>query len=199
MTIDFVDRAFLQRMMQPAHLVSAGPAVIPAGESPPVVVCEEPAAADPVVLRLVASYRDRWERLAWRVEAACAAGDRVIAITGRARGDGCSTTVNGLAHVLRLRGRDVTCRDLELSPTVATLAAETGDGLVLVDAGVWFPGGPLHRGRLARRAFGCHAAVLVRRANRPPCPACAGALTAIGIRVLGEVVTFAEAHDSGAA
>jgi hypothetical protein len=41
--------------------------------------------------------------------------------------------------------------------------------------------------------------VLVRRASRPPCPACASALIAIGIRVLGEVVTFAEADDSEAA
>jgi len=199
MTIDFVDRAFLQRMMQPAHPPSARQAVVPAGDPPPVGCLEKPDAADPVVRRLVARYRDRWERLAERVENACAAGDRVIAITGRARGDGCSTTVNGLAHVLRLRGRDVTCRNPELSTTGATIPAQTGAGLVLVDAGVWFPGGPLHRGRLARRAFGCHAAVLVRRANRPPCPACAGALTAIGIRVLGEVVTFAEVHDSEAA
>lgn len=199
MTIDFVDRAFLQRMVQPAHPVSVRPAVVPAGDPSVVVVCEEPAAADPVVLRLVADYRDRWERLAERVEAACASGDRVIAITGRARGDGCSTTVNGLAHVLRLRGRDVTCHDPEMSPTAAMLDAEPGDDPVLVDAGVWFPGGPLHRGRLARRAFGCHAAVLVRRANRPPCPACERALTAIGVRVLGEVVTFAEALESGAA
>lgn len=198
MTVDFVDRAFLHRMVEPEQPGTTAPEVAPVCD-PPRGIVEAPAVTDPVVLLLVARYRDRWERLADRVDAASAAGARVIAVAGRAAGDGCTTTMNGIAHVLRLRGCDVICRDAALSPQAETFPADAGASLVLVDAGVWFPPGPLHRGRLARRALGCHAALLVRRASRPPCPACVAALTAIGIPVLGEVVTFAEALDSGAA
>ncbi|NCA10371.1 hypothetical protein EBR56_00935 [bacterium] len=98
-------------------------------------------------------------------------------------------------HVLQRGGTVVSCRDIHAARDGAIPESED-DGRptlpTLVDGGVWFPPGPVHRGRLARAAFGCHAAVLVRRAGRSPCPAHAAALAALGIRVLGEVVTFAE-------
>ena len=63
--------------------------------------------------------------------------------------------------------------------------------IVLVDAGVWFPPGPVHRQRLLVKSVGCDAAIIVRRADRPAAPAHALALAAIGVTPLGEVVTFA--------
>ena len=51
------------------------------------------------------------------------------------------------------------------------------------------PSGPLRRAWLERQSLGCHAVLLVRRADEPECPAREPALEAIGVRVLGEVVT----------
>ncbi len=181
MTVDFIDRAFLGRLAVPAMSVMPAVPVLPA------VPRDES-----VVARLRADFPERWARLAERVEAAIEAGHRVIAVAGRARGDGCSTIVSGLADVLHSRGVHVTC----LPADGAAAADLNADGAhrqcVLVDAGAWFPPGPVHRGRLARAAIGCHAALLVRRAERPPCPAHGQALAAIGLHVLGEVVTFAD-------
>jgi hypothetical protein len=48
-------------------------------------------------------------------------------------------------------------------------------------------------------SLGCDAAILVRRADREPAPARAAALAAVGVTVLGEVVTFAPATTGDAA
>jgi hypothetical protein len=40
-------------------------------------------------------------------------------------------------------------------------------------------------------SLGCDAAILVRRADREPAPAWTAALAAVGVTVLGEVLTFA--------
>jgi len=198
MTVDFIDRAFLRRMAEPvvsrSRLADVAPAIGTLG--PEVVQDRQPD--DPVVSRLLVDCPQQWERLAERVEAACAAGSHVIAVASRGRGEGCSTTVRGLARVLLARGRDVTCRTPAMAPSSWAADVESGRRPVLVDAGVWFPAGPLHRGRLARLALDCHAVVLVRRAERPPCSACERALAAIGLEVLGEVVTFAASADSEA-
>lgn len=189
MTVDLIDQAFLRRLADPADLADPGcPDTVAAEPLTSVVVCDGPAPAvdDPVVATLLLACTEQWGRLASHVEAAWAAGERVVAVAGRARGDGVSTVVRGLAHVFHQRGLAMTCRDRGWT--------DSGDDdcPVLVDGGVWFPPGPVHRGRLARAAFGCHAVVLVRRANRSPCLAHAAALEALGIRVLGEVVTFAD-------
>ena len=186
MTLDLVDRAFLARITQAAE-PDAGVGAS-AGTSAPAA--ERPA--DPILDTLLARCPEGWARLADRVVAAWDSGDRVIAVTGRARGEGRSVVVAGLVHVLRGRGLPVSC--LDTGPASAREADDAGPdgGVVIVDAGIWFPPGPVHRGRLARAAFGCHAAVLVRRGARPPCPAHEAALVALGIHVLGEVVTLAD-------
>lgn len=198
MTVDFIDRAFLRRMAEPIVVknsfgeVAAPEAVRCEADPPPAL-----PVSDPVVAHLLTIFPEQWARLAARLAAAFEAGDRVVAVAGRSRGDGCSTIVRGLAHVMQARGMGVTCR---LRDTAFASAACRADdcGRVLVDAGVWFPPGPLHRGRLARAVMGCHAALLVRRAGRQPCPAHEQALEALGIHVLGEVVTFADSEPSEA-
>jgi hypothetical protein len=61
---------------------------------------------------------------------------------------------------------------------------------VLLDAGVWFPPGPLHRQRLMVSSLGVDADILVRRADAPGGTARRAALESLGIEVLGEVLTF---------
>lgn len=131
----------------------------------------------------------QWQAIADRVEAARGRGRRVIAVAGCERGEGRTTIVAALARVLRSRGREVVVGDAGNS---AAYAGPTHDKrIVLADAGVWFPPGPIRRSRLLVASYGCEAVILVRRADRPAAPAIEGALAAIGIELLGEVVTFA--------
>lgn len=189
MTVDLIDQAFLRRVTDPVvHDIAVAtplPSVADGSQPPPPV-------EDPVVALLLATCAEQWVRLADRVEAAWTAGERIVAVAGRARGDGVSTVVRGLAHVLQERGVPMTCREHRAAGERAWTDSANDGRPVLVDGGVWFPSGPVHRGRLARAAFGCQAAILVRRASRVPSPAHAAALAALGVRVLGEVVTFAE-------
>jgi hypothetical protein len=188
MTVDLVDHAFLSRLAGAVAPASASAPPLPAIEASP----RSPVPDDPVVSALLAEYPEQWGRLARHVEAAWSAGERVVAVAGRARGDGVSTVVRGLVHVLRQRGAALTCLDTHPARADEETDSAADGRPVLVDGGVWFPPGPVHRGRLVRAALGCHAAVLVRRTGRFPCPAHAAALAALGIRVLGEVVTFAD-------
>jgi hypothetical protein len=149
-----------------------------------------------LVQRLLDAGRDQWASLADEVEAARLAGHRVIAVAGGERGEGRTTLVACLASVLRDRGRDVIA--LRSVITTTTRDGEPADGgrlhdkrIVLVDAGIWFPPGPIRRQRLLLASLGCDAAILVRRADREPAAARATALAATGVTVLGEVVTFA--------
>lgn len=196
MTIDFIDRAFLHRLTKPIVAMSTAAVVAPpdsvSGEAESLPSLPE----DPILARLLATCPEQWAHLAERVEAAFEAGNRVVAVAARSRGDGCSMTVRGLARVLQARGVRVTCRVRVTGSTSDFRHTDASGEHVLVDAGVWFPPGPLHRGRLARAVIGCHAAVLVRRAERQPCTAHEAALMALGIRVLGEVVTFADPQHS---
>jgi hypothetical protein len=188
MTVDLVDHAFLRRLA-----ASVAPEKSAAEPRLSTAACREPPVPeDPVLAALLAEYPDQWGRLAGHVEAAWAAGARVVAVAGRTRGDGVSTVVRGLVHVLERRGVEVSCRDIHAARAGEHTESAADDRPVLVDGGVWFPPGPVHRGRLARAAFGCHAAVLLRRAGRLPGPAHVAALAALGVRVLGEVVTFAD-------
>ncbi|MFM1904420.1 MAG: iron-transfer P-loop NTPase [Planctomycetota bacterium] len=197
----------------PPPLTAAAPVAAPtepaaALADPPAAGVEtvDPAAAaappadtlrplSPLASRLLDSAADQWRLLADEIEAARLAGHRVIAITGGEPGEGRTTLVACLATTLARRGRDV--RICDASDLAACADGVVGGGrlhdkrIVLVDAGVWFPAGPIRRSRLVVASLGCDAAILVRRADREPTPAWATALAAVGVEPLGEVVTFA--------
>jgi len=148
--------------------------------------------ADTLVDRLLRAVPQAWANLAQRVEDAHRGGAEVIAVTGARRGEGRTTMIECLARTLAARGRHVECHasvPLELSmPSAST--GDRGGCIVLVDAGVWFPGGPFRKAWLARQSIGCQAAILVRRADQPECAARGVALEAVGLKVLGEVLTM---------
>jgi Mrp family chromosome partitioning ATPase len=156
---------------------------------PPVAVAiaEEPSLID----RLLVAGQEQWECLADEVEVARRDGHRVIAVVGGEPSEGRTTLVDCLARTLRDRGRDVTV----LASADDATDLDSGHGndrrIVLIDAGVWFPPGPIRRQLLVQESVGCDAAILVRRADRDPVAARATALAALGMSVLGEVVTFA--------
>jgi len=156
--------------------------------SEPVVDPDACALVD----RLLRAVPQAWANLAQRVEDAHRDGAEVIAITGARRGEGRTTVVECLARTLVARGRQVECHDSGTSERSlpAIWPGNSRDGIVLIDAGVWFPGGPFRRAWLARQSIGCHAAILVRRADQPECAARGAALEAVGLKVLGEVLTM---------
>jgi hypothetical protein len=206
MTLDTLDAAFVRRWQAlptgssppptPAPpLVTLDPVPYRAASvaplAPPPSACTQDSMPDaaPVVDRLLVEAASQWQSIADRVEAARGRGRRVIAVAGHERGEGRTTIVAALDRVLRSRGREVVVCDAGNS---AAHAVPTHDKrIVLVDAGVWFPPGPIRRSRILVASYGCEAVILVRRADRPAAPAIEAALAAIGIESLGEVVTFA--------
>lgn len=146
-----------------------------------------------LVERLLASAAVEWQTLADEVEAARQRGRRVIAVVGSEPGEGRTTIVTGLVRTLQSRGRDaVSCTSAGLSSEITGPPIHAHDRrVVIVDAGIWFPAGPIRRQRLLIASLGCDAAILVRPAHRPPAGAWAVALTAIGIEPIGEVISFA--------
>jgi len=218
MTLDAIDRAFVARWQARGHAAppSRPPAVAPAAASPPTTAPHPDREPDPgepspprlqgvgdadlgdadLVARLLVAGGRQWAALADEIEAARLAGHRVIGIAGGARAEGRTTLVACLARTLRGRGRDVVV--LTTGMAAAGPRGVPADGgrlhdkrIVLVDAGIWFPPGPFRRPRLLMASLGCDAAILVRRADREPAPAWAAALAAVGVTVLGEVLTFA--------
>ena len=206
MTLDTLDAAFVRRWQavptvsppppSPAPpLVTLDPvpyraaSVVPL--APPPSACPQDSMPDDACLvdRLLVEAAAQWQAIADRVEAARGRGRRVIAVAGCERGEGRTTIVAALARVLRSRGREVVVGDAGNS---AAYAGPTHDKrIVLADAGVWFPPGPIRRARLLVASYGCEAVILVRRTDRAAAPALEAALAAIGIELLGEVVTFA--------
>lgn len=227
MTLDSLDQAFvdawLSRTATPPDSTEITAPVDPAptAPAPPApnarTVPAAPAASlgdiegGGLIDQLLQSGHDQWAGLADEVEAARLAGHRVIAITGGERGEGRSTLAVCLARTLQARGREVAL--LAEGDAVAGASGQPAGGgqlhdkrIVLVDAGLWFRPGPIRRQRLAVASLGCDAVILVRRTDRPPVPAWAAALAAVGVAVLGEVLTFApttgspqKTHDSDAA
>jgi hypothetical protein len=218
MTLDAIDRAFVARWQARGHAAppSRPPVVAPAAASPPTTAPHPDREPDPgepspprlqgvgdadlgdadLVARLLVAGGRQWAALADEIEAARLAGHRVIGIAGGARAEGRTTLVACLARTLRGRGRDVVV--LTTGMAAAGPRGVPADGgrlhdkrIVLVDAGIWFPPGPFRRPRLLMASLGCDAAILVRRADREPAPAWAVALAAVGVTVLGEVLTFA--------
>ena len=71
--------------------------------------------------------------------------------------------------------------------------------VVLVDAGIWAPPGPLRVHQLRNATFGFDAVLMVRHHEVVSCPAFEQALAATGVRLIGEVVSFAPvAHERAA-
>jgi hypothetical protein len=211
MTLDLLDRAFLDRWQalptatpsvatQPVPVEAAASAVplTPVGAIVREARCEAaPAAADDVDRLLQAAWTE-WCAVADEVEAARGRGRRVIAVVSCARGTGVSTLVEGLVRILQQRGRDA----VAVARAGATLPIDgpTHDRrIVLVDAGIWFPPGRIHRQRVAVASAGCDAAILVRTADREPPAAWAAVLEALGVEPLGEVVSLAAPDTAGTA
>ncbi len=218
MTLNTIDRAFVDRwrarrpsvdqidQLPPALACDPRPSSPAAIEPclPPAPVPTGPPAdaaaptAGSLVDRLLVAGRSQWDSLADEVEAARSAGHRVIAVAGGEQGEGRTTLIDCLARTLRDRGRDVAIlRADEDEDGVVNDTVDDGRlhdrRIVLVDAGIWFPPGPIRRERVGRASVGCDAAILVRRADREAIHARSTALAAVGVSVLGEVVTFAPA------
>lgn len=206
--VDIVDAMFLRRL----HPDPAAPAAASTAAEikPAATQAEKPAVAAPVstpplsdtvavdeslVEWLLEKVPEQWAALATTVEQAVADGRRVIAVAGSGRGDGRTTLVAGLAATLTARGSRVVVVAGPLAEADQTLLESEPDRpLVIVDAGVWFPPGPIRRDRVASLCAGCDAAILVRRASQPSSPARAAAIEQAGCHVVGEVVTFEELH-----
>lgn len=192
MTLDALDAAFIDRWRAAAPPPVTAPPPAGGGVSaadPPVHPLEADAAASGLVDRLLAEAAPQWRAIADRIEAARGRGRRIIAVAGCDRGEGRTTLLAAVARVLRSRGREVVVVEPGDLPTAVGAAHDKR--IVLVDAGVWFPPGPIRRQRLLFVSHGCEAVIVVRRAGRPVAPAIDAALEAIGVEPLGEVVTFA--------
>jgi hypothetical protein len=191
---DLLDQSFLHRAARNARPPSVA-AASPPGPSVVATATTENALASctsgSLLDRLLAEAPGEWLRLADCVEEAAARGRRAIAVTGGRRGEGRTTVVQGLARLLRDRGRNVVCCDRGAG--LAATAPDDADGIALVDAGVWFPPGPLRRQVVERASLGCDAVIVVRRAGQAPCAARGVVVEAIGLEFLGEVVTFVTA------
>lgn len=176
----------------PAPTDAAALAPPPAPACPPV----RTAAETSLLRRLLAEAAPQWQAIADRIEAARGRGRRVIAVAGCDRHEGRTTLVAAVADVLRSRGREVAVVE---PGDLAGHAGPTHDRkIVLVDAGVWFPAGPIRRPRLVVASHGCDAAIVVRRSDRAAAAAIEAALEAIGVEPLGEVVTFVAAAEATA-
>jgi len=206
MTLDYLDQAFVDAWQsRTGDATDPRELAVPVAQAPAAPapqVSAAPAAplegieGDGLIDQLLHRGHAQWAGLADEIEAARLAGHRVIAITGGERGEGRSTLAVCLARTLRARGREVVL--LAQGDPVSGDSGEPADGgrlhdkrIVLVDAGIWFPPGPVRRQRLAVASLGCDAVILVRRTDRPPVPAWVAALAAVGVAVLGEVLTFA--------
>ena len=161
---------------------------------------------DSLVNRLLAAAGPDLAALARCVEQAWLGGRRVIAVAGSRPGEGRTTLVACLEAALRARGREVVRTDTCGLPSITadSVAGRRRDlRIVLVDAGVWFPAGPIHRRWLTVATLGIDAAILVRRADTPGGSGRRGCLESLGVEVLGEVLTFtpppAAAGPAGAA
>jgi hypothetical protein len=185
---------------QTAALPAAAATVAPPPVDPQAVAMQAVAMqavamqfGDPLLSKLLESVPDQWIQIAEQIEAAQAVGCRVFAITAGQPGAGVTTVARGAFLTLQGRGRRVACvskpplqcRDLKAREHHADRA-----DIVIVDAGIWFPPGPIRQRQVAQLAFGCDAVILVRRADRAAVPAQGETLTACGLRVLGEVITF---------
>ena len=228
MTFDLLDQAFVQHAADrpgepsgaPAGVANArGDAEVQASvqaSGPAVAAAEWPnepvalSAADALLARLLEDHPEQWWTVADRVCAAREAGHRVIAIAGHQSGEGRTTLMRGVAVMLEHLDWQVkmvesaTAWWRELIGDAATWqwrqqVIEGDRDVVLVDAGIWFPPGPLRIHQLRNATFGFDAVLMVRHHETPPCPASEQALAATGVELIGEVVSFAPAAHARAA
>lgn len=179
MMLDLVDQAFMDHW-------NAEAAQAPR-EAPAAIRPVAPAVDGDLVDRLRGAAGPEWAALADAVESARRRGRRTIAITACEPASGCTTIVDGLVRVLAARGRDAMACDRGEIPA----SGPTNDKrILLVDAGVWFPPGRIHRQRLMIASAGCDAAILVCKGDRPPPASWSVVLEAIGVEPLGEVASF---------
>jgi len=212
MTLDRLDLAFLDRFAGDVAAVDDSPCdqsvgletvvqpdALPRVQSSDVVAQThvfKPAAAtlagsaeeQRTLEQLLIHASSEWRQLADCIEQAHAGGSRVVAVAGRRRGEGRTTLVHGIARTLEDRGWRVACVQ---QPPVEASGSDAVADVILVDAGVWFPPGPVRRNRIANMACGCDAVLLVRRAAQPPCVVHEGVIKSLGLKVLGEALTFA--------
>jgi len=197
-TLDALDRAFLWHAERARRQPPQPSLAVSTAAPTPVSIQPQPIIDNGIgtlIDRLLRVVPDAWTRLAKRVEDARRDGAEVIAITGARRGEGRTTLVECLARTLVARGRRVGCHDrvpLDIAP-----ADSDAGHIILVDAGIWFPSGPIRRAWLQRQSLGCHAVILVRRGDEPACDARGAALEAVGLKVLGEVLTMVAPATSG--
>ena len=142
-----------------------------------------------MVDRLLVAVPETWVGLAQRVEERQRAGSIVFAVAGAGPSEGAARSWSASPGPRSARGNAVEIA-AAAPPEIPLPRSGRRPPIVLVDAGVWFPGGPLRRGWLERRSLGCHAVILVRRADAAPCPQRGPACAAVGLDVLGEVVTM---------
>jgi hypothetical protein len=165
---------------------------------------------DPTLQQLLDRFPAQWAAVVTAVEEARKAGTRVIAVAGHQRGEGRTTLVQGLSMLLVKRGWRVACFASasgwwqELVGDAATWqerlpGVAATDDLVLVDAGIWFPPGPLRPQQLQLKMFGFDGALLVRHHALPPNPARDAAIAKGGLQAIGEIVSFLPAFQQGAA
>lgn len=193
MTLDAIDAAFIDRWQ--ASLIPAVSVEATAGpqsREPTGVAMQPPngaadGPADDFVARLLAAAVDAWSALADEIVSARARGHRAIALVSCERRVGCSTLVEGLRRVLVSRGRDaMACTPVSMPDTGPTHDKR----ILIVDGGIWFPPGRIHRQRLLVASSGCDAAILVVRSGHSPPAAWSTSLQAIGVEPLGEVISF---------
>jgi hypothetical protein len=209
--LDAVDRGFLRWLAERpplrASVADAAP-VAAADRSPPATTVAaatpplpevwqppDPGPSAPLVDRLLHAAPRSWETIARRVEDAHRDGAGVVAVAGGRRGEGRTTVVECLARTLAARGRRVEIVDTATA-AAALSGGRDGGAIVLVDAGVWFPGGPIRRAHVERVSLGCDAVILVRREGQPQCAARGTAIEAAGLRLLGEVLTMVPVADA---
>jgi hypothetical protein len=166
-------------------------AAVAASPSPTATGKKAPDS-QPLVAWLLEQAPEQWSALAATVERAVAEGLRVIAVAGGGRGEGRTTLVEALGVTLTARGWHVVRIAGPLSSAAGNTFSRAGNDreVVIVDAGVWFPPGPIRHDRVAAMSVGCDAVILVRRATQAPSPARAAAIEQTGCRLLGEVETL---------
>ena len=160
-------------------------------DSPPCVHEATVEESDPIVKRLLEKVPGQWLDFAKSIESEVREGRQVIAIVGGVPGEGCSTIARGLVSTLRCRGWDVAALDDTHAidrQDIFSMNAEKK--VVVVDAGAWFPPGPIQHNRISELSNGFDAVVLVRRASKAPSAARATVIRNVGLHLIGEVETF---------
>lgn len=147
--------------------------------------------SDPIVKRLLQKVPEQWLGFAKSIESEVQENRSVIAIVGGVPGEGCSTIARGLVSTLRCRGWNVTALEgAQVIDRQQIFGSNEEKRVAIVDAGAWFPPGPIQHDRITALSDGYDAVVLVRRASKAPSAARATVIKNVGLHLIGEVETF---------